>query len=222
MSPFDTPEMTLPTSNCLEGDTRRSNIPGAVTHPTPKTSDNVGHTRVTGLLFAVNIGAGRTTSFRRSRLIPILWRTADYNSEVFMTKYTTLVTSAFLVLTIGVPFAQQTTSAEPVVLADGASAKSKRVDGLHKVRYIELFLALPEMKAGRLVAAVYNTTFITTGIPASKDTAPQAWVEGLDFDKIKNEYGVKVASGRRVATIMRDESSNVYDKTGPGMRNYKP
>ncbi len=85
-------------------------------------------------------------------------------------------------------------AAEPVVMSDGAGAKSKRVDGLHKVRYIELFLALPEMKAGRPVAAVYNTTFIATGIPASKDTAPQAWVEGLDFDKIAKEYGVKGAS----------------------------
>ena len=32
------------------------------------------------------------------------------------------------------------------------------------------------------------------GIPASKDTAPQALVEGLDFDKMKQEYGVLGAS----------------------------
>ena len=89
---------------------------------------------------------------------------------------------------------QQTTTAEPKVLRDGDGAKSLRIDGLYKVRYIELFLALPEMKAGRPVAAVYNTTFIPTGIPASKDTAPQAWLEGLDFDKIANEYGVKSAA----------------------------
>jgi hypothetical protein len=32
------------------------------------------------------------------------------------------------------------------------------------------------------------------GIPASKDTAPQALLEGLDFDHIKKQYGVLGAS----------------------------
>jgi hypothetical protein len=90
--------------------------------------------------------------------------------------------------------APKASPAEPAVMADGAGAKSKRVDDLHRVRYIELFLALPKMKAGSPVAAVYNTTWIPTGVPASRDTAPQAWVEGLDFEKMKSEFGVKGAS----------------------------
>lgn len=70
--------------------------------------------------------------------------------------------------------ATKASAAEPAVMADGAGAKSKRVDGLHKVRHIDLFLALTEVKAGRPVAAVYNTTLASTRIPASRDTAPQA------------------------------------------------
>jgi hypothetical protein len=36
--------------------------------------------------------------------------------------------------------------------------------------------------------------FTPKGIPASKDTAPQALVEGLDFAKMKTDYGVLGAS----------------------------
>jgi len=85
-------------------------------------------------------------------------------------------------------------SAGTNVLADGDGAKSSRVDKLNKVRYIEIFLARKEANTGKLVAACYNTTFNSTGIPASKDTAPQALVEGLDFNKMKTEYGVLGAS----------------------------
>lgn len=84
--------------------------------------------------------------------------------------------------------------AQPSVLDDGANAKSVRFDNLHHVRYIEIFLAAHEANTGKLVAACYNTTFNSTGVPASKDTAPQAQVVSLDFDKIKSEYGVLGAS----------------------------
>ena len=90
--------------------------------------------------------------------------------------------------------AQQPSPAEPKVLADGANAKSGRVDNLNHVRYIEIFLAAHEANTGKLVAGCYNTMFNSTGIPASKDTAPQALVEGLDFNKLKNEFGVLGAS----------------------------
>lgn len=83
---------------------------------------------------------------------------------------------------------------EPAVLGDGASAKSIRVDGLHKVRFVEIFLAGREAKTGKLVAACYNTSLFPNAVPASRDTAPQAWAEGLDFNKIKNEFGVLGAS----------------------------
>jgi len=80
------------------------------------------------------------------------------------------------------------------VLADGTGAKSGRFENMHQVRYIEIFLAAPDATTGKLVAACYNTTFNSTGIPASRDTAPQALVEGLDFAKLKIEYGVAGAS----------------------------
>ncbi len=102
--------------------------------------------------------------------------------------------SASVLATSTPAFAQEPATAEPKVLADGAGAKSKRVDNLHQARFIEIFLAAREAKTGSLVAACYNTLFTPAGIPASKDTAPQALVEGLDFDKMKAEFGVLNAS----------------------------
>jgi hypothetical protein len=90
--------------------------------------------------------------------------------------------------------AQKTSSTEPKVLADGAGAKYMRVEKMHQVRFIEIFLAGREAKTGKLVAACYNTMFTSKGVPASKDTAPQSLVEGLDFDKMKKDYGVLGAS----------------------------
>jgi hypothetical protein len=90
--------------------------------------------------------------------------------------------------------APQRTPGEPAVLGDGAGAKYKRVDNMHQVRFVEIFLAGREAKTGNMVAACYNTMFTSKAIPASRDTAPQALVSGLDFEKMKNEYGVLGAS----------------------------
>lgn len=82
----------------------------------------------------------------------------------------------------------------PEVLSDGNSSLQKRVENMHQTRYIEIFLAAKDQPTGELVAACYNTMFLPGGIPASKDTSPQALVEGLDFEKIKAEFGVLNAS----------------------------
>ena len=82
----------------------------------------------------------------------------------------------------------------PDVLADGANAKAVHVDNMHQTRYIEMFLAARDAKTGKLVAACYNPMFGPSGIPASKDTAPHALVEGIHPDKIKKEFGVLGAS----------------------------
>ncbi|WP_419656140.1 hypothetical protein [Desulfosarcina variabilis] len=82
----------------------------------------------------------------------------------------------------------------PYVLSDGVNASHKRVDGLHLTRYIEMFLAARSPDTGSVVAACYNSMFTSKGIPASRDTAPQVLVEGLDFDKLKNKYSVLGAS----------------------------
>jgi len=88
----------------------------------------------------------------------------------------------------------QSAPAPPAVLGDGAGAQYKRVENMHQTRFIEIFLAAREAGTGNMVAACFNTMFTSKGIPASKDTAPQALVEGLDFEKMKQEYGVLGAS----------------------------
>lgn len=102
--------------------------------------------------------------------------------------------ATLMAATVAVCVAQKATSAEPKVLADGARAQFKRVQNMHQTRFIEIFLANREAKTGKMVAACYNTMFISKGIPASKDTAPQKLVEGLDFAKMKMDYGVLGAS----------------------------
>ena len=105
-----------------------------------------------------------------------------------------LLMAALMAGSVTTSFAQETFTAAPKVLADGAGAKSGRVDNMHKTRFIEIFLAHRDAKTGKLVAECYNTMFTAKGISASKDTAPQARVEGLDFAKMKTDYGVNGAS----------------------------
>jgi hypothetical protein len=104
------------------------------------------------------------------------------------------LTAAVLAMSVSPAPAQQTPPVVPEVVSDGAGAKPKRVDKMHKTRFIEIFLAHRDAKTGKPVAECYNTMFTSKGIPASKDTAPQAQVEGLDFDAMKKELGVAGAS----------------------------
>lgn len=83
---------------------------------------------------------------------------------------------------------------EPAVLRDREGAVFGRVDGMHQTRYIEIFLVGRDAGTGDLVAACYNPMFAKQGIPASKDVAPQALVEGIDFEKLKADYGLLGAS----------------------------
>lgn len=92
----------------------------------------------------------------------------------------------------GSAFASAATT--PEILHDGADAKHMVVKNMHQTRYIEMFLAFKDPATQKLVAACYNPMFTSEGIPATRDTAPQALVEGLDFEKIKKEYGVLNAS----------------------------
>lgn len=105
-----------------------------------------------------------------------------------------LLASVMVTAAIEPSFAQETSSVTPKVLADGVGAKMRRVENLHKARFIEIFLAFRDAKTGHLVAACYNTLFTPQGIPASRDTAPQKLVAGLDFAKMKTDYRVLGAS----------------------------
>ena len=102
--------------------------------------------------------------------------------------------AAVLTATMATCFAQDATVAEPQVLRDGDGAKTMRFNDMHMARYVEFFLAGREAKTGNLVAACYNTMLTPRGIPASRDSAPQALVEGLNFEKVKKEFGVVGAS----------------------------
>jgi hypothetical protein len=105
-----------------------------------------------------------------------------------------MLASVLLAATAVGAFGQNAGTAQPAVLADGAGAKLKRFEDTHQVRYIEIFLAAREAKSGGLVAACFNSMFSSKGIPASKDTAPQTQVKGLDFQKMKTDFGVLGAS----------------------------
>jgi hypothetical protein len=85
-------------------------------------------------------------------------------------------------------------ASEPEVLRDSDGATFRRVDGMHQTRYIEIFLAGREAKTGDLVTACYNPMYTEAGIPASRDVAPQALVEGIDFEELKAEYHLLGAS----------------------------
>jgi len=105
-----------------------------------------------------------------------------------------LLAAVMLTAAIAPTLAQEKSAAAPKVLADGAGARSGRFDKMHRTRFVEIFLAYPDPKTGKLVAECYNTMFTSAGIPASKDTAPQAMVERLDFARMKADYGVGGAS----------------------------
>ncbi len=92
------------------------------------------------------------------------------------------------------PSSDTETADEPAVLGDREHATFGRVDGMHGIRFIEVYLAGREATTGKLVAACYNTMFTEEGLPASGDTAPQALVEGIDFAALKAEHGVLSAS----------------------------
>jgi len=105
-----------------------------------------------------------------------------------------LAAAVLLTAAMAPTLAQEKSAAAPKVLADGAGAKPGRLDNMHKTRFIEIFLAHRDAKTGKLVAECYNTMLTPKGITASKDTAPQALVEGLDFARMKTDYGVIGAS----------------------------
>lgn len=85
-------------------------------------------------------------------------------------------------------------AAMPAVFQDGEAPRPSRVDGMHQTRFIEVFLAGRDPQTGNIIAACYNSMFAADGIPPSKDTAPQALVEGLSLQRIQEEHGVLNAS----------------------------
>ncbi len=50
------------------------------------------------------------------------------------------------------------------VMNDGANAKYDRVDNVHQVRFVEIFLVDRFVSSGDFVTAVYNTMYTPQGI----------------------------------------------------------
>jgi len=73
---------------------------------------------------------------------------------------------------------------------DGANAVSKKYDHVHRTRYIELFLVGGNRVTGDLRANVYNTTYFNGWNETNKDSAHEALVDGLDYEKLAKQYGV--------------------------------
>ncbi len=89
-----------------------------------------------------------------------------------------------------VALAQTTGTTTSEILEDGVGAKSVRFNDTRLVRFIEIFSTAVDPQTGGLVAACHNSIFSSSGIPADSDTAPENLVAGLDFVKLKNDFGV--------------------------------
>ena len=81
---------------------------------------------------------------------------------------------------------------KPAVFSDGANAKSKHIN-MRLIRYIEMFLAGIDPDTGNIIAACYGSYAIPNP-PANRDTAPQALVQALNMNEIRQKYGVLGAS----------------------------
>ena len=101
---------------------------------------------------------------------------------------------AIFISALASTFAQPPSTELPKVFSDGVGAKKECVKNINGVRYIEMYLASPDPKTGKIIAACYNSSIIPSEIPASKDTSPQNLLEGLNFNKIKKQYGVAAVS----------------------------
>jgi len=78
---------------------------------------------------------------------------------------------------------------------DGANAKPAHFDNMSRVRYIEILVFGGDPVEGQLRANVYNSSLMHGFDPAKeKDSAPQAYVEGINLEDIKKQYGALAAS----------------------------
>jgi hypothetical protein len=138
--------------------------------------------------------AGKVKGERENEHMNQCHQAVNRRRRVVKTMTTGMLTAVLVAATLAGTFAQETSTGGSKVLTDGAGAKSGRFDNMHMTRFIEIFLAHRDAKTGKLAAECYNSIFTAKGIPKSKDTAPQSSVEGLDFAKMKTDYGVNGAS----------------------------
>jgi hypothetical protein len=72
---------------------------------------------------------------------------------------------------------------------DGAQTQTAHIDNLNRVRYLEIFVLGGDPLKNSLVGNVYNTALIP-GVDHKTvtDTAPNAFVEGIDKEAIKKQF----------------------------------
>lgn len=85
---------------------------------------------------------------------------------------------------------------------DNADAKLMRFEGTCGNRYTEIFLIGGDLAANQLVAGVYNTAGLNDP-DGTGDTSPQALVDGVDVDAVREQYGVLAAfkNGPRLSCL---------------------
>jgi len=85
-----------------------------------------------------------------------------------------LMAAVMLTVALAPTRAQEKSAAAPKVLRM-APGKTRSCRPYTQDPLIEIFLAHPDAKTGKLVAECYNTIFTSKGIPRSKDTARRRW-----------------------------------------------
>ena len=85
-----------------------------------------------------------------------------------------------------------------LALDEGATAKSRKFEGLRAMRYCELFLIVPDPSTGGLRGNVFNTSELNGSNPL--DSCPADLWAKVDSESLKAEYGVAAAfkNGPRV------------------------
>ena len=85
---------------------------------------------------------------------------------------------------------------------DDADAKLMRFEGSRGRRYTEIFLIGADESTGQLIAGVYNTAGLNDP-GGTGDTSPQALVDHVDVDAVKEQHGVLAAfkNGPRLSCL---------------------
>jgi len=88
---------------------------------------------------------------------------------------------------------------------DGANAKPAHYTDLNKVRYVELFIVGGNGITGNMLINIYNTITVPGFDPkTNKDSAPQAWVESLNTEEMKKQFGALGAAVNGPKLLMLD------------------
>ncbi len=72
-----------------------------------------------------------------------------------------LLMTVLMAASVAWAYAQDTSAAKPNVLADGANAKSARVDNMHMTRFLEIYIAAQILRLGSLFRLLQHYVYTT-------------------------------------------------------------